>query len=96
MPEQQLNLFSAAGIPVEQALPQRLARLPAVVDLGDEALIAAIPAANLADCTDLAAEAARRRLAAAIPALAALCRILPVLVLIAWSRNNLQLCGHSP
>ena len=74
MPEQQLNLFSAAGIPVEQALPQRLARLPAVVDLGDEALIAAIPAANLGDCTALATEAARRRLAAAIPALEALCR----------------------
>jgi HEAT repeat protein len=74
MPEQQLNLFSAAGIPVEQALPQRLARLPAAVDLGDEALIAAIPAANLGDCTALATEAARRRLAAAIPALEALCR----------------------
>jgi hypothetical protein len=73
-PEQQLDLFSAASIPVEQPLPQGLARRPAVVDLDDQALIAAIPASNLGDSTALAAEAARRRLAAAIPALAALCR----------------------
>jgi HEAT repeat protein len=73
-PEQQLNLFSAAGFAVEQPLPQRLAHHPAVVDLDDEALIAAIPTATLDDCTALAAEAARRRLAAAIPALEALCR----------------------
>jgi HEAT repeats len=74
MPEQQLDLFSAAGIPAEQPLPQGLERRPAVVDLDDQALIAAIPASNLGDSTALAAEAARRRLAAAIPALAALCR----------------------
>jgi hypothetical protein len=74
MPEQQLDLFSAAGIPAEKPLPQRLARRPAVVDLDDQALIAAIPASNLGDSTALAAEAARRRLVAAIPALAALCR----------------------
>ena len=74
MLEQQLDLFSAAGIPAEQPVPQNLARRPAVADLDDEALIAAIPAANLGDCTALAAEAARRQLAAAIPALEALCR----------------------
>ena len=74
MPEQQLDLFSAAGIPVAQPLPQGLARRPAVVDLDDQELIAAIPAANLGDSTTLAAEAARRGLAAAIPALEALCR----------------------
>ena len=74
MPEQQLNLFSASGIPAEQPLPQILALRPPVADLDDEALIAAIPAANLSDCTALAAEAARRRLAAAIPVLEALCR----------------------
>ena len=66
MPEQQLDLFSAAGIPAEQPLPQALARRPAVVDLDDHELIAAIPAANLGDCTALAAEAGRRRLTAAI------------------------------
>jgi hypothetical protein len=74
MIEQQLDLFSGDCIPVEKPLPQDLARRPAVVDLDDEALIAAIPTTNLGDCTALAAEAARRRLAAAIPALAALCR----------------------
>ena len=37
MLEQQLDLFSAAGIPAEQPLPQALARRPAVVDLADEA-----------------------------------------------------------
>ena len=74
MPEQQLNLFSASGIPAEQPLPQILALRPPVADLDDQALIAAIPAANLGDCTALAAEAARRRLAAAIPVLEALCR----------------------
>jgi hypothetical protein len=74
MLEQQLDLFSAADFPVERPLPQDLALRPAVVDLDDEALIAAIPAANLGDSTALTAEAARRRLAAAIPALEALCR----------------------
>jgi hypothetical protein len=74
MLEQQLDLFSAAGIPAEQPVPQGLILRPAVADLDDEALIAAIPAANLGDCAALTAEAARRRLAAAIPALEALCR----------------------
>ena len=37
-------------------------------------MIAAIPDASLADCALLAAEAGRRRLAGAVPALAALCR----------------------
>jgi hypothetical protein len=74
MLEQQLDLFSTAGIPAEQPLPQGLTLRPAVTGLDDEALIAAIPTANLGDCAALAAEAARRRLSAAIPALAALCR----------------------
>jgi len=43
-------------------------------DKDDAALIAAIPEASLANGTLLAAEAGRRRLAGAIPALAALCR----------------------
>jgi hypothetical protein len=54
-------------------MPQNLALRPAVADLDDEALIAAIPPANLGvHCSST--EAARRRLAAAIPALEALCR----------------------
>jgi hypothetical protein len=43
-------------------------------DLSDAALVAAIPDANLGDCPGLAAEAGRRQLAAAVPALAALCQ----------------------
>jgi HEAT repeats len=74
MLEQQLDLFSAAGIPAEQPVPQGLILRPAVADLDNEALIAAIPAANLGDCAALTAEAARRRLSAAIPSLEALCR----------------------
>jgi hypothetical protein len=42
-------------------------------ELSDEGLIAAIPEARLADARPLAAEAGRRRLSAAIPALIALC-----------------------
>src|SRR5580765_5553212 len=47
---------------------------PAATVLGDQALIAAIPDSNLADSIALASEAGRRRLAAAVPALEALCR----------------------
>ena len=43
-------------------------------DLDDAGLVAAIPGASLADCRELAAEAGRRRLVPAIPALEALCR----------------------
>jgi hypothetical protein len=43
-------------------------------DLDDDALIAAIPSAGLANCRDLADEAARRRLVRVVPALEALCR----------------------
>lgn len=43
-------------------------------DLDDAALIAAIPQTSLADAVALASEAARRGLAPAVPALAALCR----------------------
>jgi hypothetical protein len=74
MLEQQLDLFSANGFAVEQTFPECRAFFPAVEDLEDEVLIAAIPTANLDDYAALVAEAARRRLAAAIPGLAALCR----------------------
>jgi HEAT repeat protein len=43
-------------------------------EIDDEGLIAAIPQSCLADSGMLAAEAGQRRLAAAVPALAALCR----------------------
>jgi len=72
MDEQQLDLFADAGY---RAAPFQASRpdLPPAA-LGDEALIAAIPSASLAAAAPLAAEAARRRLVAAIPALEALCR----------------------
>ncbi|HUH86285.1 MAG TPA: HEAT repeat domain-containing protein [Stellaceae bacterium] len=72
MDEQQLDLFADAGCrvaPFQSSRPD----LPAA-ELDNDALIAAIPSANLAVGTALAAEAARRRLVAAIPALEALCR----------------------
>jgi hypothetical protein len=43
-------------------------------ELDDAALIAALPHASLSDCRALAAEAGRRRLTTAVPALDALCR----------------------
>jgi hypothetical protein len=80
MSEQQLDLFSDArrglGHPLQSP---RMGRCLVAADSGiegldDAALIAAIPESSLSDSSMLAAEAGRRRLAAAIPALAALCR----------------------
>jgi hypothetical protein len=73
-PGQQLDLFSHAAVDVEQSLPQGT-RLPlAAVDMDDAALIALIPESSFADSAALAAEAGRRQLAAAVPALTALVR----------------------
>ena len=74
MEEQQLDLFAHRGAAKEWALSRSTqhALLPAEID--DESLIAAIPASTLAEGCKLAAEAGRRRLVAAVPALAALCR----------------------
>ena len=59
---------------VEQPLARRTAPAPVAADLDDAALIAAIPESALDDSSALVAEAGRRRLAAAVPALTALCR----------------------
>jgi hypothetical protein len=69
----QLDLFESTG--AQAAVPSR-EQLPRVAPEGldDAALIAAIPGAGPADCHPLAAEAGRRLLAPAIPALEALCR----------------------
>jgi len=73
--DRQPNLFSGAGIRWNAALPDTTRRLPlSAADLDDAALIAALPECGLADCRGVAAEAGRRRLVAAIPALEALCR----------------------
>jgi HEAT repeat protein len=71
----QLDLFSApAGSRAERPVPQGMEPRPAAAALDDQALIAAIPESSLADSVALATEAGRRRLAAAVPALEALCR----------------------
>jgi hypothetical protein len=74
MREEQLDLFSAAGMPLESqpwsvSVPQELV----AADLDDGPLVAAIPGAGLAEAPTLAAEAGRRRLVAAVPALEQLC-----------------------
>src|SRR5215216_2605247 len=74
LPEQQLDLFSDAGGKVERRSPPNAGSALVASDLEDEALIAAIAESSLADSSVLSAEAGRRRLAAAVPALAALCR----------------------
>jgi hypothetical protein len=71
---QQLDLFSDRPTGMEQPLRPSVARPLAAAELDDSALIAAIPASTLADSAALAAEAGQRRLAAAVPALEALCR----------------------
>src|SRR5712692_11449593 len=74
MPELQLDLFSDRGVEPEQGLSPSPSRAMVPADIEDEVLIAAIPESDLADSCELAAEAGRRRLAAAVPALVALCR----------------------
>jgi hypothetical protein len=74
MAEKQLDLFAHRGAAMERGLSRSThdALLPAEID--DESLIAAIPESTIGEGCKLVAEAARRRLAAAVPALAALCR----------------------
>jgi hypothetical protein len=72
--ERQLDLFAGAGQRPDEPAPAVGRPRLVAAELDDEALVAAIPSASLGDCRGLAAEAGRRRLAAAIPALDALCR----------------------
>src|SRR5882724_4219692 len=79
MSEQQLDFFSDisfsdAVVGVEQGLSPSASPALVLSEIDDEALIAAIPESSLADSSVLAAESGRRRLAAAVPALATLCR----------------------
>jgi hypothetical protein len=73
MAGQQLDLFAADPIGIE---PDSRSAEPPVraAELADAALIAALPDAGLATAPSLAAEAGRRRLVEAIPALERLCR----------------------
>ena len=75
MTGRQLDLFSGDG--VQSSSPARQSGTPrktTPADLGDTALIAAITEAGVADAPSLAAEAGRRRLMAAVPALEGVCR----------------------
>jgi hypothetical protein len=75
MPERQLDLFEEGGsLPSSARTGFRPEPRTAPADLDDTALIAALPWAGLIEAPDLAAEAARRRLTPAIPALEQLCR----------------------
>jgi hypothetical protein len=75
MPQRQLDLFDAAGFRPDCTVPAEAERVrPTPSALDDEALVVAIQWASQADCHALAAEAGRRRLACAVPALEALCR----------------------
>ena len=75
MSERQLDLFSEIGGGPEVRPPRGSGHAQMSAEMmDDESLIAAIPESTLADTCNLAVEASRRRLAAAVPALAELCR----------------------
>ena len=70
----QLDLFSArAPLREPDPRPGEIVRCVDASALSDDVLVAAIPHASIAESRLLAAEAARRRIAAAIPALENLC-----------------------
>jgi HEAT repeat protein len=72
---QQLDLFRHVPARVEPSPSDEVPRPVIGPDsIEDEELLAALPRAGLAHSVALAAEAGRRRMAAAIPALEALCR----------------------
>jgi hypothetical protein len=74
MCERQLDLFAATGNPpARRAKPDVGRPEPAPADFDDDALIAAIPSAGIADAPALAAAAGRRGLTAAVAALEQLC-----------------------
>ena len=74
MCDKQLDLFTFRANHHERLSPEAPRNPPiAAPTLDDPALIAAIPAAGLADALALAAEAGSRKLASAVPALEGLC-----------------------
>jgi hypothetical protein len=73
--DRQFDLFAAGGTRPTAVSRETLTYPPLdPVGLDDAALIAALPWSGLADCQGLAAEAGRRGLLLAVPALEALCR----------------------
>jgi hypothetical protein len=75
MRAEQLDLFSRRAAPRDQQLPEATIR-PAIrwETLDDDCLVAGLGDAGIRESIALIAEIGRRRLAAAIPALEALCR----------------------
>ncbi len=73
MEGKQLDLFASAW-PVTGSIRPREEVMPDPAALANEALIDALPTATLMTAPGLAAEATRRRLEAAVPALEKLCR----------------------
>src|SRR5882724_1592566 len=71
---EQLDLFSVSIGPAERDVPRRTTEPIASDTLDDDSLLAAIPDAGIRESVALVTEAGRRRLAAAIPVLEALCR----------------------
>jgi HEAT repeat protein len=74
MAEQQLDLFSHASVEMGRELSHGTYHALLAAEIDDESLVAAIPGSTLGNSRELVAEAGRRRLATAVPALAALCR----------------------
>jgi HEAT repeat protein len=74
MREHQRDLFSDEDVRLGQSVHDSVDVTAPAAEMDDRALIAAIPLSNLAESSALATEAARRRLAAAVPALETLCR----------------------
>ncbi len=73
--DRQFDIFKVKGRPAERGHPGSQPRqLVACEELDDGTLVAALARASIRDCVALAAEAGRRRLAAAIPGLDAVCR----------------------
>jgi hypothetical protein len=75
MSDTQLDLFAGSGSPTAPHSPPSAGSRPIPpAELDDAALLAAIPTSGVTDGPALAAEAGRRRLAAAVPVLADYCR----------------------
>src|SRR6266404_1075232 len=70
---EQLDLFSVRSGPAQRDVPGRTSEPVIACTLDDASLLAAIPNAGIRDSVALVVEAGRRRLAAAIPVLEALC-----------------------
>ena len=72
---QQLDLFRHVPAPAEPPPSDEVApSAPAPATMEDDELVAALSHASIADSVALAAEAGRRRMTVAVPALEALCR----------------------